>query len=669
MKKLLVVLIVLISCPALAQLNVIYVDAYLLDGQTQQPIDFANINIINRDLGTVSEADGTFKLEIIEDQIGPQDQIKLSAVGYAPKVMTMKRLYNLLEANNVVYLNPYNKTISSETVVANNPGSRTKGISGTVVVEGKPIQGAVVRIKGSLQQVKTDYQGNFSIDALSGDVLQVDYLTTLPKEVTAQPNMNIALVADGELLEEVELRARKEREVALGSRNIETAYGTRDFDQLGYAASQITAAQISSSYVTLGQVLNRMVGVQVTDVFGPNPIYTFNRSFGSSISNSTLPIVVVDEMIYEQGPNQVPFVDPQNIYSVTAIPGVVGSVRYGTLGRSGVIIIRTKTYAASQGDYAPEDKKQSALVEGNDYNERLIKYADLKESDYLYRLKLGNSFDAAKAIYEREKALANNADLDFYVESAMYFGKYDAAYASEVAFQILELAPKNTVALKTLAFTLEALGDLEGAKGVYQRLALLAPNEAQSYRDLAYIYKETGEYTKSFALYKRILANNIAGVDFSEIAGVADAEMRHLIANHKSKVYYKDLPNSLLQVDYKKDVRIVFEWTDPTAEFDLQFVNPKGKYYTYKHTRFDNLEAMQNEVKLGYAIEQFEIDEAMAGSWLINAEAFNTQNNNTPVYVKYTVYKNFATPNETKKVGLINLSSLDGKVTVQQVGY
>ena len=580
MRTLLTFLVAVMTLPVFAQMNVITIDAYVLDGTTQRPIEFVNINVIDRDLGTITTADGKFRLEIIEDQVGPEDEIKLAALGYAPKTMTMERLYNLMENNNVLYLNPYNEAISQETITTSDRGSRVKGVNGVVMAEGQPIQGATVRVKDSYKQVKTDADGKFEIDALSGDVLQIEYLTTLPKEVSAQKDMNIALAVDGELLEMVTLKSEK-REF-LSDRNIETAYGKKKFDRLGYRAAQITADEISAGALTFEQALLRLPTVGVV-----NP---------TSINLSNGRAIVIDDIIY--GPDQVGptgingLLDMNNVYSITVIPGIVGSVRYGTLGRNGVIIVRTKTYAAAQGDYKPEAQEQTALVTGNNYNEGLVMLQDLPKSDYIARLNQANSFEAAKSLYNQQRSLANSNSygIDFFVEASEYFEKWDMDFAAEVAREILNIAPKNAKALKTLAYRLEDMGDLEGAKAVYQRLALLNPNDAQSFRDLAYIYKETGEYTKSFALYKRILANQTEGVDFSGLQGVAEAELRQLLANHKDKVYYKDLPNSLRQTDYKRDIRIVFEWNDPSAEFDLQFVDPSRKFFTYKHTKFDNLD-------------------------------------------------------------------------------
>lgn len=668
MKKIITIFLALLSIPMWAQMNVIYVDAYVLDGQTQQPVEFVNLNILNRNYGTVTQADGSFKLQIIEEQIGLQDQIEISAIGYASKSMSMERFYNLLEANNILYLNPYNETISKETL--KQPDAKAKGVSGVVMTEGQPVQGAVVRVKGSYNEVKTDYLGRFTIDALPGDVLRVDYLTTYPKELVAgNSSLEINLETDGELLEEVELRAKKERKERIGSRSINTSIGTKDFDALGYSAWQITEEQILPAYTNIGQVLIKMPGVFVYDMWGPNPAYGFNRSIATSITGSSLPIIVIDEVIYEQGPNQVPPIDVQNIYSITTIPSVIGGVRYGTLGRNGVIRIETKTYAAALGKYEERAKKrlENLKAKNNDYTEGVLVVEDITKSEYMNQLNAATSFDEAKAIYKQQSALANAYGVEYYLNASKYFEKWDAGHAANVAKRILDEAPNNPKALKSLGYRLQELGDMHSAKSVFQRVAILTPNDAQSYRDLAYMYKETGEFQKAFELYKFILDNDYPALDFSGIQGIAEAEMRQLLANYKDKVDYKSLPNRLLNVGYKKDIRIVFEWNDPAAEFDLQFVSPEGKFFTHKQTRFDNLEAMKLAYRGGYAIQQFEIDDAEAGQWLINLESLNPQASINPTYLKYTIYRNYATPEEIKEVRTINLSDLDKKITLEQL--
>ncbi len=44
------------------------------------------------------------------------------------------------------------------------------------------------------------------------------------------------------------------------------------------------------------------------------------------------------------------------------------------------------------------------------------------------------------------------------------------------------------------------------------------------------------------------------------------------------------------------DYRIVFDWTDPNIEFNVQFVNPKNKYFNWSHTVIDSRDNMIDEI-------------------------------------------------------------------------
>ncbi len=44
-----------------------------------------------------------------------------------------------------------------------------------------------------------------------------------------------------------------------------------------------------------------------------------------------------------------------------------------------------------------------------------------------------------------------------------------------------------------------------------------------------------------------------------------------------------------------KGTRVVFEWNDGEAEFELQFVNPGKQYHIWKHSLADNPELIARE--------------------------------------------------------------------------
>ena len=79
---------------------------------------------------------------------------------------------------------------------------------------------------------------------------------------------------------------------------------------------------------------------------------------------------------------------------------------------------------------------------------------------------------------------------------------------------------------------------------------------------------------------------------------------------------------------------------------------------------------MLDEVKNGFHTEEFIIDEADdTGEWIINIKNLKEQSLLNPTYVKYTIYKNYGTANEEKKVKVIQLQQQQQKVTLDKIKY
>jgi len=115
--------------------------------------------------------------------------------------------------------------------------------------------------------------------------------------------------------------------------------------------------------------------------------------------------------------------------------------------------------------------------------------------------------------------------------------------------------------------------------------------------------------------------------------------------------------------------KFAFDWTDPNIEFNVQFVNPKNKYFNWSHTVIDSRDNMIDEIQYGYNTEEFIIDDSDKGEWLINIENFTIENQDNPTYLKYTVYKNYGRPNQIKKVMVINLSEVKQKINLDRLMY
>ena len=267
--------------------------------------------------------------------------------------------------------------------------------------------------------------------------------------------------------------------------------------------------------------------------------------------------------------------------------------------------------------------------------------------------------------------------LHYYFECYNYFSSWDKSYAYSILTSLVSLAKDNPKALKALAFKMEEIGKLEDAKIIYQYLLDIRPSDEQSYRDLALIYKELGENAMAVDLYTKMLKKEIPMVDMLGLEETIANEAAEIYFKNKNKTYLSRFPVSRLRglfpeyiwKEFGYDYRIVFDWTDPNIEFNVQFVNPKNKYFNWSHTVIDSKANMIDEIQYGYNTEEFIIDDSEKGDWIINIENFTIENNENPTYLKYTVFKNYGRPNQIKKLRVINLSKLNQKITLDKLLY
>jgi hypothetical protein len=491
----------------------------------------------------------------------------------------------------------------------------------------------------------------------------VNALGMLTKEVliSNQPNVNINLKPDGQLLDEVLLRAKAKKEIVL------TPYGKKDANSVAYSSSEITNKDINASHQTLDQLVAKLPGVMVSG-FGDRKRYSFlvNTFATTGVYVDPNPVIVIDDVMYMQsdGLDKLPPIDLQTIVSIKAIKSVVGTTRYGSAGAYGAIEIRTNATALSETK--KPINKPSALAQGNDYlDEGILFFGDHKEpSKYIKQLSVAATFEEAKNMYYRQKNQMKVMPTSYVIEASEYFEKWDKDFANNVLSNIAEFAYNSPKALLTLAYKFEEKQKFNEAEYIYERIAILRPKDAQSHRNLAQIYEKNKAYDEALQLYKLMLSNSIEGVDFKAIEQVIANEFSRFLAHYRSKVDVSDIPTDYLNAKFKYDQRMVFEWNEPRSEFELQFVNPLKKFYRWSHTQLENLSRMMDEINNGYAIEEYIIDDAEAGEWLINIESLTEETKAiNPTYLKYTVYKNYGLPNETQTVKVVKLNDCKPKVT------
>ena len=524
------------------------------------------------------------------------------------------------------------------------------------------LEDATITRKGSFDEVYTDVKGAFKIKASLGDVLVISKVGMFTKEVLIESQNigSIELTPKNDELDEVIVSGGKRVD-----NTIESNDGKRvNKDKLGYAASELTENDFAAGATNLRQLIQGKVsGVSVEGGLysGSEVVYKI-RGGNQSIENVIPPIWIVNGTPYQDPPN---FLDVQQITSITVLKSVIATSRYGTLAAGGAFLIKTKE--VSFQDKAKKAQK-SALVSGNEYTESSTRTLDTSSlPEYILRLREIPNITDQFEMYQRISR-TQESPLEFYVDVAQYFDGINSEMADQVRADLAYISRNNTKALRTLCYIYEASGDYDKAALVYERILKIAPSESQSYRDLALVYQEIGKYNEALELYYNMLGEQIKGVDFTGLEKTLRNELSHLLALHKDQVDYDRFPNEWLRTDFDIDIRMVIDWSDRSVPFEFQFVNPDKKFFKWTHTLEENRERLEDEQAQGYQSEEFIIDDAPSGEWLINIQYLGDEGDYVlPPFLKYTVYRNYGTPQETKEIKVVKLFKQSDKVTLGKV--
>ena len=281
-----------------------------------------------------------------------------------------------------------------------------------------------------------------------------------------------------------------------------------------------------------------------------------------------------------------------------------------------------------------------------------------------YIQELYSTSDEAEALKIYEANASKYAGSYFYFLDA--FNYFNTQWKNrEVADRIIQdhwqLFENNPVALKSLAYSYQAEGAFEKANEIYKEVFIQRPHYAQSYLDLANSYREVGQNQKAAAIYARfgyLLDEAFINDEKKDFAKIIDREMNNLIALKGQDLLSKrDLKQLAMEEDFM-GTRMVFEWADSEAEFELQFVNPQNRYFNWNHSMRDDPERIEDEKSVGYATTEYLIDDALQGTWQVNLKYLGNKSL-TPIYLKASIYYNYGSASQRKETKVFKLSLLN----------
>ena len=226
--------------------------------------------------------------------------------------------------------------------------AQQKTVTGKVSDTSGPLPGVTVIVKGTNSGTQTDFDGNYSISASVGDVLQYSFvgMTATEKTVGSSNVMNVTMTESAEALDEVVI-------TAMGIK--------RDKKSLGYSQQSVGGEELVKAKETdiSNALAGKVAGVQIV---GNN-----SSTFGSSsirLRGSDNVLYVVDGIkVYPESDINV-----DNIADISVLKGASATAIYGPEGRNGVVVITSKVAEEGKATFQIDQSFTCCIdtVHGND---------------------------------------------------------------------------------------------------------------------------------------------------------------------------------------------------------------------------------------------------------------------------------------------------------------
>ncbi len=372
----------------------------------------------------------------------------------------------------------------------------------------------------------------------------------------------------------------------------------------------------------------------------PGDSRTIKLRSASSIGNTQAPLYVVDGKVV----SDISSLSPNEIGSMEVLKDAAATSVYGSRGSNGVIVITTQNGVVIS----------DSIVLGKEED---FKIKNEKSIDYLAELKKASNLKEAYQKYiELRKGQEHNPL--FYIDIADYFYKKgEAKQAVKIISNVLELKLDDPELIRLVAYRLESYKMYDEALLVYKKLLEIRPEDIQTYRDVALAYEVTGAYQKAFDQLVYIieggLIENDADRRFEGVEQIAFVEATQLLSNHKKKIKttkkVKPLP---------VDLRVVLDWNHDNVDIDLWVEDPTGEICKYNHSRTKIGGKMSDDMTEGFGPEEFMLKKAIKGTYKVYANYYGTssQKISGPTTIKATLFKNYGSSNQTKKVKVVRLN-------------
>ena len=517
--------------------------------------------------------------------------------------------------------------------VSDEETSNPNMIKGTIYIDNKPTSNIRVAQKGKpVQSTLTDEEGTFFVTASAGDTLLIEDISrNISKTVVLDGNSELRIFLNRKItaLDEVVVTEKPKEE-----KMVTTAWGKKNENAIGYSVKTISGDDLLDVHDDGSMLQGKVPGLEVnqTSVFGVGAgVWSTNGGLRnamvrgrSSFQQTYSTLIVIDGVPLAQSRQSgkevdfanLTFLNRNNIAEITVLKSLAATNIYGDKGNNGAILIKTKTSLGG-----PKEGNQivdHALVKNNDYIENEAGLTKTT-SPILEALSKLNDPEKAYNTYLSLREI-NPDDLDLYLSAVEYFGNRDVEKAKRIISNLLEITPNEKMNLRSVAMVLTSLNEYEASIPIYKELINKYPTEVQAYLDLALAKKNSGELQKALdEMIDLVQRTKYPNLNIQGISKTLDREIKDLVFRHGDQLDLSRVNQRYLK-NIKYDARILLEWNNSLAEFEVQFVNPQNKFFKWEHSNAADGKRITDELEHGFSSEEFEIYGDAKGKWIINVK-------------------------------------------------
>lgn len=508
-----------------------------------------------------------------------------------------------------------------------------------------------IKIHDTDQGTQTNAQGEYAIDAYPGDILLFSHLGMEPVEIRVKRGefvINARMIKNSIELEEVEIRekakigykSQKEllKEFPENIRLLKTAHG-------------IISTDLSSGWLRIVDGDNLFPGVPVTEALHA---HFGQRNFYGALFD-------VDGFLYDNEPIHISSSDVDRV----AVLGKYEAIkRYGPrVGKKEVVVINTKAQTRLDDMRVDRSEEHRQLLDSAMRVSHLEPYHP-SIPPYLKKLQKVRSEKKALAIIENQQSSHLSNPYYFLEMYELFLSRWgNNEKPKELAEYIIENFSEDISVLKALAYIQQRYSYYLEALSLYLKILQSQSWYAQALRDVANAYTEIRDNEKAWMYYTQYIRilDQLPDTSFDPYGDdlLITTEMMNIIELNNEVLFDRDTIVTGMDAS-DPQTRFVFEWNNPKAEFELQFVTPEGYYDTWSNKPSQAV-SQSPVADSGYTSHQFFLGKENIGIWQVNID-YKGNNSKTPTYLKVSVYRDYGLPGQQIEINVYKLSKNHGKL-------